>query len=80
MKNQEKIGLSIGSATGENVRNIGSFGINSCHAALWLREDCPATSGGCGKSSACAMCAVTESSMTSSKRWRRTALSTSKSP
>lgn len=41
MKNQEKIGLSIGSATGENVRNIGSFGINSCHAALWLREDLP---------------------------------------
>lgn len=41
MKNQEKIGLSIGSATGENVRNIGSFGLNSCHAALWLREDLP---------------------------------------
>lgn len=66
MKNQEKIGLSIGSATGENVRNIGSFGINSCHAALWLREDLPRHFRRLREELGHALwCAVTESSMTS---------------
>lgn len=40
-KASRSLSLSIGRETGETVESIGSFGINSCHAALWLRRDLP---------------------------------------
>lgn len=40
-KTSKLLSLVIGQETGETANSLGSFGINSCHAALWLRQDLP---------------------------------------
>lgn len=41
MSKQISLELALTGSTGQQFQSIGDFGVNSCHACLWLRDDLP---------------------------------------